>query len=427
MARETRGAKRPLTQAQILRLTKEGNYADGTVRGLSFVVHAGARVWVYRRQAIGKRYQVTLGSAVAPIAEIRKKANAFAAMSAAEFSAHMSAPKKEIEEAKGTPTFKEAMESFCKWQFATGIWREDQKIAQVYVSQLKRIALPILGNMQLDKIVPADVARVITDGNFGHYVRLRVLRLVSLVFKWSIAQGLLQGDNPAEKNGPLQFLIPKLSAKPASNRGALKVEEIPKFMAELYKKRDSSSGRCFLFSILTATRSGSVRNCRWEQINFKENLWTIPESNLKVKTMGGLQVPLSSQAIKILMLCGPRKEGLVFPSSMGGGVLSDMTFCAVLRRLDSKWTDREQSASLGRQILVTQHGIARATFRTWAQDDKLGNDRLFDPIVAELCLHHTIDRKYNGAYQRNKMMDRRREMLSAWGDYCFSDIDVKPE
>lgn len=68
----------------------------------------------------------------------------------------------------------------------------------------------------------------------------------------------------------------------------------------------------------------------------------------------------------------------------------------------------------------TQHGIARATFRTWSQDDALGNDLRFDARTAELCLHHKVPDAYNGAYERNSSMIRRREMMEAWAKFCFS-------
>ena len=52
--------------------------------------------------------------------------------------------------------------------------------------------------------------------------------------------------------------------------------------------------------------------------------------------------------------------------------------------------------------------------------EPLGNDKRFSAKVAELCLHHKIDDTYNGAYERNKAVKSRQEMMQAWADYCYS-------
>ena len=59
---------------------------------------------------------------------------------------------------------------------------------------------------------------------------------------------------------------------------------------------------------------------------------------------------------------------------------------------------------------------------TWSQDDSLGNDKRFDVRVAHMCLHHKQDDGYGGAYERQTMFLRRRELMEAWAEYCFSRI-----
>ncbi|WP_370826804.1 hypothetical protein [Parasutterella excrementihominis] len=102
--------------------------------------------------------------------------------------------------------------------------------------------------------------------------------------------------------------------------------------------------------------------------------------------------------------------------------MTDTAFSNVVKDLPSKWIDCEQTRSREKEVRATPHGIARATFRTWAQDDELGNDQRFSDRVAELCLHHKPQDGYNGAYERNKSFIRRREMMDAWAKYCFSLI-----
>lgn len=75
--------------------------------------------------------------------------------------------------------------------------------------------------------------------------------------------------------------------------------------------------------------------------------------------------------------------------------------------------------------MATPHGLARATFRTWAQNDELGNDKRFSDRVAELCLHHSVSDAYRGAYERNEAMKSRTEMMQAWADYCYGEENGK--
>lgn len=206
--------------------------------------------------------------------------------------------------------------------------------------------------------------------------------------------------------------------------GALAVKDLPEFFKALYDL-DSRSGKLFMFSILTATRSLTVRRARWEDIDFEAAEWRIDKKDLKVKANGGLVVPLAPQALALLRTLGPQDEGYVF-AGRSSTIYGPKVFQVVQESIEfwggRRWYDEAQSLKLGKKISVTQHGIARGTFRTWAQDDELGNDKRFDPIVAELCLHHKPDTKYNGAYERNSFMKRRREMMCAWADYCYSKI-----
>lgn len=89
------------------------------------------------------------------------------------------------------------------------------------------------------------------------------------------------------------------------------------------------------------------------------------------------------------------------------------------------FTDEKELDSQGNPSLATPHGLARATFRTWAQNDELGNDKRFSDRVAELCLHHNVSDAYRGAYERNEALKSRTEMMQAWADYCYGEENGK--
>ena len=73
----------------------------------------------------------------------------------------------------------------------------------------------------------------------------------------------------------------------------------------------------FEFLVLTAARSGEVRNARWEQIDRDGAVWTIPAERMKAGREH--RVPLSPRALEVLDGAAELFDGagLVFPSPTG--------------------------------------------------------------------------------------------------------------
>lgn len=241
--------------------------------------------------------------------------------------------------------------------------------------------------------------------------------------------GLTKKESPTDYK-VLQHLLPKSTIKITHNHPMLPVRQLPEFMADL-RTRPSTSARCLEFAILTAVRSNNARSAEWSEFDFKNNLWIIPAEKMKKGDLNGKHiVPLSRQAKELLMAIKDDTEQLtryVFASPVGHSILSDASLKTVIVRMHNErlaqglsgYVDPNEKTNKGVPRIATPHGTARATFRTWAQDDELGNDKRFSAKVAELCLHHKIDDTYNGAYERNKAMKSRQEMMQAWADYCF--------
>jgi integrase len=71
--------------------------------------------------------------------------------------------------------------------------------------------------------------------------------------------------------------------------------------------------------------------------------------------------------------------------------------------------------ALSRQGLrqrTSVHGLARATFSTWANERGIAR-----PDVIEAALAHAEGDKTRAAYCRATFDDERRSLLQAWGDY----------
>jgi integrase len=75
-----------------------------------------------------------------------------------------------------------------------------------------------------------------------------------------------------------------------------------------------------------------------------------------------------------------------------------MTFLMLLRRMD--------------RSDLTAHGF-RSTFRDWVSEttDYPGE-------VAEMALAHVVANKVEAAYRRGDLLDKRRELMKEWAEYC---------
>ena len=142
----------------------------------------------------------------------------------------------------------------------------------------------------------------------------------------------------------------------------------------------------FEFLVLTAVRSGEVRQANWGEIQWERNTWEIPATKMKARRM--YRIPLSGRAMGILTeawgITGP--DGLVFPAMPGGRVMSDMTFTALLRRLG---------------IPAVPHGF-RSSFTDWAEElvsDSSG--------PADAALAHQEKNKTRRAYKRTDFFQQR--------------------
>jgi integrase len=166
---------------------------------------------------------------------------------------------------------------------------------------------------------------------------------------------------------------------------------------------------------LTAARSGEVRGMTWEEVEFGKSseaepvqaIWTIPAARMKNGRRH--RVPLSDPARKLLEAL-PRLSGSPFVFfAARGGMLSDMSISAVMRRMQEAQVKAGKAGYLdpSSRRPAVPHGL-RSTFRQWAAEQGYPRD------IAELALAHWMGSEVERAYQRADMLDRRRAMMEAW-------------
>jgi integrase len=65
---------------------------------------------------------------------------------------------------------------------------------------------------------------------------------------------------------------------------------------------------------------------------------------------------------------------------------------------------------------VTVHGF-RSCFRDWVSEETNHSHE-----VAEMALAHAIGNKVEKAYRRGNLLERRRQLLQEWQEYCLSQV-----
>lgn len=387
--RECRAAMAKLTAKSVER-AKPGRHADGL--GLYLLVSkTGAKSWVLRVQVHSRRRDIGLGSlAELTLAEARDKArelrkvaksgrDPIAARDRAQFA---------------VPTFEAATEA-CHRDGPPSRW--SKRHADAFLASLNQHAMPRLGRLLVDSIEDGDLAAVLMPLWHDKPAAARKLRQrVRTVLDFAKLKGW-------RTTGAPQLSLGK---QPRSgNFAMMPYVDVPAFVATLREKPISSGRLALLFAILTAARSGEVRNARWSHIDLEKRTWTRPAAMMKSGEVH--VVTLSPAAVAVLetakQLRTLSSADVVFPGTRGQP-LTDMALLKIVK------------ADAGP---FTVHGF-RAAFRTWAAEQM----PTIPEAVAEVALAHGVPDAVVRAYQRANFIDLRRKLLDAWAAFLDGESNV---
>jgi integrase len=222
------------------------------------------------------------------------------------------------------------------------------------------------------------------------------------IIDYAIVNEFRAGTNPAIWDGFLDTQLPSPSKITSKNHHpAVPYGEVSNFMIEL-RKNKSISAKALEFLILTAVRSGSVRQAQWSEIDLKAKVWTIPASH--TKTQEEHRVPLSSQATKLLLKIKPEKDDpelFIFPSPTNKA-LSDMALSEIMRGMLDRGEIKEKAVP---------HGF-RSTFRDWAAEQTNYPDE-----IRRAASGHTVGDSVKKAYQRTDLLEKRRKLMQEWATF----------
>ena len=390
-----------LSALEVGRLNKPGMHAVGAVPGLHLqVTDTGASTWILRVLVGGRRREIGLGGYPAvTLAQAREKARMTREdiVKGIDPVEQRKAARSALFALHGARiTFDECAQKFIESKAAE--WRNPKHRAQ-WAATLATYASPVVGRLNVQDVTLAHVMKILETDNLWTTKTETASRLrgrIESVLDWATVRGYRTGDNPARWKGHLDKLLPAPGkTKTVEHHAALPYALLGGFMVDL-RMREGVAAKALEFAILTAARSGEVRGACWDEIDLDNALWTIPSARMKANKEH--IIPLSQQALELLKaLPNVPDNPLVFPAPRGG-VLSDMTLGAVLKRM-------------GRADL-TAHGF-RSTFRDWA-----GETTAYPREVIEHALAHQLKDKAEAAYARGSLLAKRRRLMADWAVFC---------
>ena len=376
---------------------KRGYHADGGNLYLR-VASGGTKNWIFRFTIDGKTRDAGLGSYPAVSrAKARDEADKCRRQVASGIdpiearNAQRAALR--IEAAQAI-TFEQCAEAYIASHEAG--WKNDKHRAQ-WRSTLATYVYPVIAAMPVKVVDTGLVMKILepiwtTKPETASRVRGRI----EVVLNWAKVHGYRGGENPAQWRGHLDHLLPaKGKVRRIKHHAALPYREISTFMEQL-RDQKSLTARALEFLILTATRTQETLNATWEEIDWDFSLWTIPAERMKGTREH--RVPLAPRAHELLSeMAGIKTNEFLFPGTKPGRPLSQMSLLMLLRRMGYEH--------------VTTHGF-RSSFRDWAAECTS-----FPGEAAELSLAHAVPRAVEAAYRRGDMLDKRRQMMEAWGAF----------
>ncbi len=409
-----------LSDLQVKRINRVGWHAVGGVAGLLLQVRKpskeGAptpRSWILRVKVGDQRQPIGLGSYPQVSLAMAREQAAKLVLEARQ-GVNLKAKKREqrsalIAAAAKNKTFKECAQAYIE---AHGSDYTNEKHRKQWPATLETYTYPIIGHMLVSDIGISHVLEVLeqqtsidknTKGKLW-YVKTetakRLLGRIKTVLDYATVSEYRSGTNPAQWTGYLSTQLPsprKLQEK--AHHPAVPYQQMGEFMAIL-RKHSSISAKALEFLILTAVRSGSVRQAEWSEIDLEKKLWVIPAAHTKARQEH--RVPLSQQAIAILQSL-PRMAGtdIVFPSPTGKS-LSDMAISQFMRGM------RERGELT---VDAVPHGF-RSTFRDWAAELTAYPDE-----IRKAASGHTVGDAVKEAYQRTDLLEKRRRLMLEWSQF----------
>lgn len=413
-----------LSALGVAKIKTTGRHSVGGVDGLYLNVEGNSRVWVLR-VIVGKRLdkdgklkphrrdigigpypEVSLAEARAKATELRLQIrNGIDPIAYKQEQLE----KQRIQQLRNK-TFRECAKVVIANK--TRELKNEKHIGQ-WSSTLETYIYPTLGNLTISTITKVDIAEVLKPIWVEKNETARRIRgRIETIFNYAKAMGYFEGDNPAEWKGNLEPILGNLKQE-SRPHPSLPYEQVAEFIQHLRQKKGISP-KALEFTILTACRSGEIFGAKWQEIDFKNQVWIIPKERMKAEKEH--RVPLSQESIALLKSVKDhtQPQDFIFPAPRSGDMLSDMSLTTLIKRMHEQ---KLKETGLGyvdpkQNRVITTHGF-RSTFRDWSAD-KTDYPR----EVCEHVLAHKLPDEVEAAYLRGAYLEKRKNLMADWASYA---------
>jgi integrase len=288
-------------------------------------------------------------------------------------------------------TFDQARDSYITSRGSS--WRSARH-ARDWKAQMERYVSPVFGHLPVTEIDTDLVCKALDplfNGTGAKKITgVRIRGRIEQVLDYAATKGKRPPNeaNPARWKGHLQHIY---SAKTqVKHFDAVPWRDLPALWKQL-EQIDTVVSKALRFMLLTATRTRTICQATWDEIDWDGKVWNAPPENMK--TGVALRVPLTGAMLDILKSL-PRDTKLIFPMSE-----------ASMRKLFKKHRPKE-----------TAHGTSRSTFADYASTHG------WEPVLIDKALCHKPP-KVTAAYQRDDLLERRRPMMEEYSRFATTGID----
>jgi len=263
---------------------------------------------------------------------------------------------------------------------------------------IERDVLPLLGNLPVDQITPAMIAKLIDKvvARGAEETASKILWNIERVFRLAQARGL-RSDNPAT---PVREVLPR--QRPNVPRPALlDFPSLREVLARSESAPISPAVRiCHKLIAYTGARIGNAIAADWKEFNLDSDTptWTVPRAKMKVRERKHDHKMLLGPTIAAdlrMWRTVSRGRGFVFPGPTGR---SHITHEAL---------EKSYRVTLGLRGKHSVHGW-RSSLSTLARDAGFARD------VVELTLDHLHDNEVVRAYDRGERLEERKRLMAWW-------------
>ncbi|TVP12311.1 integrase domain-containing protein [Shewanella sp. KCT] len=259
---------------------------------------------------------------------------------------------------------------------------------------LERHVFPSIGNYPLAQIkaplVIAIFRPIEAKGNLETVKRLS--QRLNEVFNFAVNCGYTDSN-------PLSGIKAAFKKPKKESMASIKPEELNELMRTLAQASIKRTTRCLIeWQLHTMTRPSEAAMTEWAEIDFKNQVWTIPANKMKKRREH--KIPLTPQMLAILKVMEPisHNRRYVFPSDREPSKhCHTQTANMALKRMGFK--DR-----------LVSHGLRALASTTL-------NNQNFDSDLIESALAHVDQNQVRAAYNRSDYLERRREMMCWWSGH----------